>query len=67
MVGDSPVKVEIDGIIRGLLADGTTVYKGMKAGDIDPRGKKEYCYTISDKGRTISGGVLQAILSSFNK
>jgi len=67
MVGDNPVKVEIDGIIRGLLADGTNVYKGMKAGDVDPRGKKEYCYTISDKGRTIAGGVLEAILYSFNK
>ena len=67
MVDDYPVNVEIDGIIRGLLADGTTVYKGMKAGDVDPRGKKEYCYTISDKGRAIAGGVLEAILSFSNK
>jgi len=67
MVDDCPVRVEIDGIIRGILADGTIVYKGMKAGDVDPRGKREYCYTISDKGRTIAGGVLEAILSSFNK
>lgn len=67
MVGDKPVKVEIGGIIRGLLADGTMVHRGMKAGDIDPRGKKEYCYTITDKGRTISGGVVEAILSSFNE
>lgn len=67
IVDDYPVKVEIDGIIRGILADGTIVYKGMKAGDVDPRGKKEYCYTISDKGRTIAGGVLEAILSFFNK
>lgn len=67
MVSDHPVKVEIDGIIRGILADGTNVYEGMKAGDVDPRGKKEYCYTISDKGRTIAGGALEAILSFFNK
>jgi xanthine dehydrogenase accessory factor len=67
MVDDTPVKVEIGGIIRGILADETTVYKGMKAGDVDPRGKKEYCYTISDKGRAIAGGVLEAILSFFNK
>ena len=66
-VGDSSIKVEIDGIIRGMLADGTAVYKGMKAGDVDPRGKKEYCYTISDKGRAIAGGVLEAILSVFDK
>lgn len=67
MVDDYPVKVEIDGIIRGILADGTIVYKGMKTGDVDPRGKMEYCSTISDKGRTIAGGVLEAILSFFNK
>jgi xanthine dehydrogenase accessory factor len=67
MVDDYPVKVEIDGIIRGILADETIVYKGMKAGDVDPRGKKEYCYTISDKGRAIAGGALEAILSFSNK
>jgi xanthine dehydrogenase accessory factor len=42
------------------------VTKGLKAGDVDPRGNLEYCYTISDKGRTISGGVLEAILAHFN-
>lgn len=67
MVDDYPVKVEIDGIIRGILADETIVYKGMKAGDVDPRSKKEYCYTISDKGRAIAGGALEAILSFSNK
>lgn len=61
-----PVKASIGGIIRGLLRDNTEVPKGMKLGDIDPRGIKEYCYTISDKSRTISGGVLEAILSHFN-
>jgi xanthine dehydrogenase accessory factor len=40
----------------------TGVRKGFKIGDIDPRGVKEYCYTISDKARAIAGGVLEAIL-----
>jgi xanthine dehydrogenase accessory factor len=39
----------------------------MKAGDIDPRGKKEFCFTISDKARAIGGGVLEAILYWFNR
>jgi xanthine dehydrogenase accessory factor len=65
-VEGKPVKAAIPGIIRGLLRDGTPVTKGLKAGDVDPRGNKEYCYTISDKGRTISGGVLEAILAHFN-
>jgi len=65
-VGKEPVKAAIPGIVRGLLRDGTLVTKGLKAGDVDPRGNKEYCFTISDKGRTISGGVLEAILEHFN-
>jgi len=62
-----PIKVLISGVIRGLLKDGTEVYKGMKAGDVDPRGVRDYCYTISDKARAIAGGVLEAILSGFNR
>ncbi|WP_330586671.1 hypothetical protein [Aminipila terrae] len=34
----------------------------MKAGDIDPRAKKENCHTVSDKARAIGGGVLEAIM-----
>ena len=60
------VRSRIAGVIRGLLQDGTEVWKGMKLGDVDPRGIKANCYTISDKARTISGGVLQAILEHFN-
>jgi len=61
-----PIQAGIKGVIRGLLRDGTTVWKGMKAGDIDPRGIKEHCYTISDKARAVGGGVLEAILSRLN-
>lgn len=62
-----PVKALIHGVLRGLLRDGTEVYEGMKAGDIDPRAKTENCYTISDKARAIGGGVLEAILYHFNR
>jgi xanthine dehydrogenase accessory factor len=57
-----PIKAAVSGIIRGMLRDGSPVIPGMKAGDIDPRGEKAYCSTISDKARTISGSVLEAIL-----
>jgi xanthine dehydrogenase accessory factor len=67
MVGNVEVRSRIAGVIRGLLRDGTEVWKGMKLGDVDPRGIKAHCYTISDKARTISGGVLQAILEHFNE
>jgi xanthine dehydrogenase accessory factor len=65
-VNGDPVRAQISGLIRGLLRDGIEVQHGMKAGDIDPRGQREYCYSISDKARAIGGGVLEAILHSFN-
>jgi xanthine dehydrogenase accessory factor len=66
LVDDSPIRTEIQGVIRGLLRNGSEVFRGMKAGDIDPRGIREYCYTISDKARAIGGGVLEGILAQFN-
>ena len=62
-VRDAEVKAALNGVVRGLILDGITVKKGLKIGDIDPRGRKENCYTISDKARAIGGGVLEAILS----
>ena len=59
-----PIEAQIKGVLRGLLKDGIQVEEGVKAGDIDPRGEKEYCYLISDKARAIAGGVLEAILHS---
>ena len=35
-------------------------------GDIDPRGKKEFCSEISAHARAIAGGVLEAIVASFS-
>ncbi|MGB9628449.1 MAG: selenium-dependent molybdenum cofactor biosynthesis protein YqeB [Thermodesulfobacteriota bacterium] len=67
VVDDFPVIAKISGVLRGLLRDGVEVKKGMKVGDIDPRGKRENCFTISDKARAIGGGVLEAILYWFNK
>ena len=52
------------------LSDLVVLIRGageLAAGDIDPRGKKENCYSISDKARAIGGGVLEAILYRFNK
>ena len=56
-----PVQVSIGGVIRGMLQEGVKVHKGMKSGDVDPRGIKEYCFTVSDKGSAIGGGVLEAV------
>ena len=58
-----PMLCQIDGMLRGILPDGTPVTRGMKSGDVDPRGKREYCDLVSDKALAIGGGVLEAILS----
>jgi xanthine dehydrogenase accessory factor len=67
VVDDFPVMAQVSGTVRGLLRDGTKAAKDMKVGDIDPRGKREHCFTISEKARAIGGGVLEAILNRFNQ
>lgn len=61
-VGEKNVYAQVSGVVRGLLPAGTPVRRGMKSGDIDPRARREYCFSISDKARNIAGGVLEAIL-----
>ena len=58
----SPMICTLDGVLRGILADGTPVFKGMKAGDVDPRCEIKHCYCASDKALAVGGGVLEAVL-----
>lgn len=64
-VNKVPVKAQISGVIRGLIRSGIAVTEGLKLGDIDPRGNKEFCYTISEKSRALGGTVLEAILRVY--
>jgi len=65
-VGETEVTAGIDGVLRGLMRTPTRVPKGIKLGDIDPRGEAGFCCTISDKARAVAGSVLEAILRTFN-
>ena len=65
-VARKEVPAEISGVLRGLIKPGTLVTQGLKIGDIDPRGNRDYCPTISDKARAVAGGVLEAILRTYN-
>lgn len=60
-VSGCPVISPIGGVIRGLVRDGLKVMKGQKIGDVDPRGIRTYCFTMSDKANAVAGGVLEAI------
>lgn len=60
-VNSQPVTAAIDGVLRGLLPDGTPVRKGTKIADVDPRNNPTYCNEVSDKALAVGGGVLEAI------
>ena len=61
-IGDRSVAAPIGGVVRGLIAEGP-VKAGLKIGDIDPRGDPSVCYEISDKSRSVAGGVLEAVMT----
>jgi len=61
-VDGTPVSAPIAGLVRGLLADGVRIHAGVKVGDVDPRGRQVDPSLVSDKGRTVAAGVLEAIL-----
>ena len=61
-VAGVPMTCTIDGVLRGLLADGVAVTKGLKSGDVDPRCAPEHCLCASDKALAVGGGVLEAVL-----
>jgi len=66
-VAGEPVIAAVGGILRGLIRPGTEVAAGLKLGDIDPRGRREYCDTISDKARALGGAVLEALMEHANR
>ena len=66
-VDGAPMACTIGGVLRGLLADGVPVTKGMKSGDVDPRCEEAHCRCASDKALAVGGGVLEAILHFSGK
>lgn len=65
---ETEVVATIDGVLRGIIRDGSFVKSGLKIADIDPRIEElKNCNTISDKARCIAGGVLEAILMNWSE
>ncbi len=60
--GRVSVPSPLDGTLRGLIRPGIRAAEGEKIADVDPRGRPEYCRTVSDKARAVAGGVLEALL-----
>lgn len=65
LANGQPIRANISGVLRGILRSGLTAHRGMKVGDVDPRGQVEYCFTVSDKALAVGGGVLEGILGYF--
>ena len=61
-IDGTAVYAPLSGVLRGMIQSGIRVEAKLKIGDVDPRDKKEYCYTVSEKSRAIAGGVLEALL-----
>ena len=58
---ETPVFSPLDGTLRGLIAQGMALPKGMKCADVDPRPEEDVdCLSISDKARSLGGAVLEA-------
>jgi xanthine dehydrogenase accessory factor len=66
-IAGEPVVAPFAGVVRGLIAPGTSVTAGMKVGDVDARGDVAACFQISDKALAIGGGVLEAVLTWLNR
>ena len=62
-VAGHEVAAPFGGALRGLMHDGLAVSAGEKIGDLDPRGRREACFTISDKSLAIGGGAVEAVLT----
>ena len=58
------IRAPFAGVLRGLIHERVEVKPGMKIGDLDPRGLREHCFTLSDKSLAVGGGVLEAVLAA---
>ncbi|MFM8320354.1 MAG: molybdenum hydroxylase [Chloroflexota bacterium] len=62
-VAGREVVAPFGGVLRGLVRSGLPVARGMKIGDVDPRGDPQACFLVSDKALAVGGAVLEALLS----
>jgi xanthine dehydrogenase accessory factor len=61
-VEDEPVIAPFGGCLRGRIHDQVVVHRGMKIGDVDPRGDARFVHTVSDKANAVGRAALQAAL-----
>jgi len=62
-VEEQPVIAPFGGCLRGSISDRVLVRRGMKIGDVDPRGDARFVHVVSDKARAVGRAALEAALS----
>jgi predicted deacylase len=60
-LGHTPLRAPFDGILRGIVRDGTEVRAGVKLFEIDTRGRRAVWTGIDRRSRAIAEGVTNAI------
>lgn len=61
-VAGQEVTARLSGLVRGLVHPRAELSRGVKVGDIDPRGRAVDAALVTDKALGIAGGVLEALL-----
>jgi len=60
-LSDSPITAPRDGILRGIVRDGSEIPAGVKLVEIDPRGRHAQWTGIDQRGRAIADATLTAV------
>lgn len=60
-LGNMPIRAPFDGILRGVVRDGTEVPAGAKLLEIDARGRRAHWTGIDGRGKVIAAAVTKAI------
>jgi len=62
-IGSEDIPAASSGIVSAILHEGVEIPPGTPVAEVDSRGDENICYTISDAGRLLSGGVLETAVA----
>ena len=65
-LNDVPLKAPGSGVLHGILRNESKVLANIELAEIDTTNNKAGCFTIRDRMKVLSGGVLEAIMTSLN-
>ncbi len=60
-LGGAAVTAPIDGVLRGVVRDGSAAFRGAKLLEIDPRGRAAAWMGIDERGACIARSVVKAV------